>query len=148
VEAADGSRPRRADQIAGAGELAVRKAINNWRVRPFARGSADCCAFADYIVGQLTGVSYLGHFSYSDDAGAESIIKAHGGLAGAVTLAMRRAPIPPEELRVGDVVLITILDKQAIGILATDSSVVTVFEDAIPRSVRRDFVDMGWHSWV
>lgn len=126
--------------------VTVDEAIQSWRVQPFARGSADCCAFADHVVEALTGKSYLPE--YENDAETEAILQEHGGLSEAVTHWMGREPVCTSSLVPGDVVYVSILEHEAIGILATEKAVVTVFENGTPRVVPVAFVDHGWSIWA
>ena len=121
-------------------------AIRSWQVQPFARGSADCCAFADHVLRELTGESAIPR--YRTDEGAEAITTAHGGLSAAVTYFLGRDPVPEPELEPGDVVFLVVMGHEAIGILATPERIVTVFEDGNPRVLSRGFVEHGWRTWV
>lgn len=124
----------------------VQEAIQLWQVRPFARGSADCCAFANHVLHELTGRSPIPR--YRTDEGAEAIIATHGGLSEAVSYFLQSEPAPEPELEPGDVVFLVVMGHEAIGILATAERVVTVFEDGNPRAVSRGFVEHGWRTWV
>ena len=126
-------------------EISVAMAIQNWRVRPFVRGTGDCCAFANHVVHQLTGMSYIP--DYHNDEEKDAILAACGGLSAALTHWMRREPIPTEELSPGDVVFLTIMDYEAIGVLVNERKAATVFKDGMPRMVSAGFVDHGWSAW-
>lgn len=123
----------------------VAAAVRAWRVQPFARGTADCCAFADHVVEQLTGKSYIP--SYETDEEAIALILEHGGLSAAVTHWMGREPVPVSELQIGDVVFITVVEHEGVGILAAPGRVATVLEDGMLRMVSDGFVDHGWKTW-
>lgn len=125
----------------------VNAAVASWRVVPFQRGTADCCAFADYVVQKITGQSFI-PWTYDDDEGAETIITEHGNLSGAVTYAMERAPVPVEQLEPGDVVYVTLLDHSAVGVLMPTRKVAVMFENGVVRLVPLRFADHGWKVWV
>ena len=119
-------------------------AIKTWRVRPFARGTGDCCAFADHVVEAMTGQSHLPE--YETDAEAEAIIADAGGLSPAVSKWMAREPVEFEELVAGDVVLIDVQGHEAVGILVKPGRVATVLETGELRMVSSTFVRHGWKA--
>ena len=125
----------------------VRQAIRDWRLRPFARGTADCCAFADHVVSSITGETYIPE--YFTDAEAQALIDEHGGLVGAVTHWFERMPEDDRAaLEVGDVVYIVVGGHEAIGVLASDQRVATVLEDGSLRMVSDAFIECGWKLWA
>lgn len=60
----------------------VRSALNTWRRRPFDYADCDCCQFVAHILLELTGHDYRAGLEYKGEAGAESLLAKHGGLAG------------------------------------------------------------------
>ena len=125
---------------------AVAAAIQSWRLKPFERGTGDCCAFADHVVRELTGESFIPTYSTDDEAIA--LILEHGGLSEAVTHFMGRDPVEAEELVVGDVVFCEVLDHEGIGILAAPGRVATVLEDKNLQMISEAFVSHGWKTWA
>lgn len=123
----------------------VAEAVRAWRVRPFRRGSTDCCAFADFVVWKLTGKHYLP--AYSTDEEAQAICEKYGGLSGAVSYSMERAPVPVEELSEGDVAYISRGAFGGIGVVM-GRKVATVVEDGRVIALPMRFVEHGWKTWA
>ncbi len=121
----------------------ISEIISKWRLRPFARGTADCCAFADFVGFELTGKHYL-PWTYATDGEADSILERFGGLGGALIEALGE---PDNRRQPGDVVLLTILDHETVGIVLDDEKAVTMFEDGMLRAVSAGFIDASW-SWA
>lgn len=57
----------------------VKSAFNSWKRRQFNYGDADCCSFVAHVASELTGRDYRSFITYSNEAEAYGIIKAHGG---------------------------------------------------------------------
>ena len=112
----------------------------------FKRGTADCCAFVDHVIGELTGNHFLPH--YYDDDTAIAILYEYGSLEGAVSHYMKAEPVAKDELMPGDVALVTLMDRQAIGVLMDSGMVAIVFEGQGLREIRGDFIDSGWRVWA
>ena len=122
--------------------MTVRDIVSTWEQKPFQRGTTDCCAFVDFVLGELTGERPLP--AYRDDESAMAIINEHGSLRDAVTHFMGKEPIPADQLKPGDIALVEIMDTQSIGVLMEADKVAVVFEKLGLREVRPDFVDEGW----
>ena len=121
----------------------VTRAIQAWHQRPFARGISDCCAFVDYILVSLYGRSYLPQYGADD---FQDILDRWGSLSAAVSHYAGRPLVDVDELKPGDIALVTIRGHESIGILTDQNTVAVVFEGAGLREIGLDFVDGGW-SW-
>lgn len=89
--------------------------VEEWRLRPFAYGAADCLQFAGDVVLALTGVDYRERFpSYAsqEEAGA---IMAGGGVAGLLSGLFGPPKAAAQAMR-GDLALIDFGDGLAAGV--------------------------------
>lgn len=83
---------------------------------PFAWGSNDCCLFAADAVLAMTGTDPAAALrGYDSPRGALCLINAGGGLH-AITTAALGDPVSPRLATVGDVVLLQIGRREALGI--------------------------------
>lgn len=80
--------------------------IESHRATPFAYGPHDCVRFAAGAVHAVTGVDVLQSVQWSDLRTAVQLLRAHGGLAGAVDSVLPRLQTPALAQR-GDIVLLT-----------------------------------------
>lgn len=89
--------------------------VEEWRLRPFAYGSADCLQFAGDVVLALTGVDYRDQFpAYGSQEQAEAIM-AGGGVAGLLSGLFGLPKAAAQAMR-GDIVLIDFGDGLAAGV--------------------------------
>lgn len=89
--------------------------------RPFSWADADCCRWAAGAVELITGVNPMGTLllAYSDQAGAEGLIKRGGGLARLVAGAAGShgwPEIEPRTARSGDLGLVSTPEGPAAAI--------------------------------
>ena len=83
--------------------------VGDWTRKPkgFDWGRSNCCHFASDWIEVVEGGRPIGYMSDTPTAlAATRVCAQHGGLAGAVTYALHRAPIDIKDARVGDIVLI------------------------------------------
>jgi hypothetical protein len=86
------------------------------RNEPFAWGSNDCCLFAADAVIAITGEDPAKDLrGYSTALQAARIVKAHGGMAQMATTLLG-PQISPLMANVGDVVLVDIEGRDALGV--------------------------------
>jgi len=91
--------------------------IESRRILPHAYGSNDCCLFCADAILEMTGEDLAAGIrgTYSDQAGAEAILEAHGGLE-AFVISILGEPKGPLCARQGDVALIHTRHGDAVGI--------------------------------
>lgn len=83
----------------------------------FAWGSNDCVLFAADFIQAFTGTDLAADFRgrYSDAVGAMRLIRSEGGLAEAVQ-ARLGVPLPGVFARIGDLVLLDMAGREALGV--------------------------------
>jgi hypothetical protein len=85
--------------------------------QPFAWGSNDCALFAADCVRAITGVDVAAHLRvYKDARGATVMLQAYGGLMALATQLLG-APAGIRNATAGDVVLVRMSKREALGIL-------------------------------
>jgi len=90
--------------------------IEEWRTRPFAYGSVDCCQFPADVVLALTGVDFREQFpTYATQEEAAAILATHGGMVGLLTSVLGE-PVHVSRAKRGGVIACDFGDGIAAGI--------------------------------
>jgi hypothetical protein len=79
----------------------------------------NCCTFAAGWVREIEGHEVMPTEPTPDAKAAWRLIERHGSLANAVSEQLGRAPIPPSQAQVGDVVMVPLIEhpgRASIGI--------------------------------
>jgi hypothetical protein len=85
--------------------LVLNQKVNEWRLRPFAWGTSDCCQWVAEVVTAITGEDYRDLFpAYETQEDAEQILAQSGGIAGILASALGE-PKPVAWAKRGDIVM-------------------------------------------
>jgi len=122
---------------------AIRTTMLSFANEPFKYGTLDCCLFAAKVAEQITGIDYSAGFdNYTEDDAAEYISEA-GSLSDLVSKLLNRTPVDPDQLAIGDPVLVRIpVIGDVIGIVSTGSVIVKSNHGAM-----RINLDRAVHGW-
>lgn len=109
-------------------------------IDPFQWGSNDCALFAADCVRSITGVDVAAHLRcYKDARGATVMLQAYGGLMALATQLLG-APVGARNATPGDVVLVQMGKREALGVMydadtligpGTDGITVAPLSDAL-----------------
>ena len=100
-------------------------------IEPFQWGANDCALFAADAVRAMTGVDVAAHLRcYKDARGAAVMLDAYGGLMALATQLLG-APVGARNATPGDVVLVRMAKREALGVMFDEDTLIGPGVDGI-----------------
>jgi len=92
---------------------ALHETLDEMRGREFAWGTIDCCQFTARYVARRTGTNWADEYRYTNEAEANDMLEAAGGIDRIVTAALGA---PCADAEPGDVVLCRLGECYPLGV--------------------------------